>query len=130
MLLFFEELSRHICSSHEPDSIASIGAFSRFNNPYAFLIDIFLILKEVVKSGILWPLKMIGFGDDKERIYFFHMSVVMLHGIEQCFFGANEGVMGNVIGYNVDISVIMEILCCRFFFEFVGQTVGDDELYL
>ena len=53
---------------------------------------------------------MIGFWDDCERIDIFDISIVVFHSIEQCFFRADEGVVGDVVGNCVLYFVLLWFL--------------------
>jgi hypothetical protein len=74
---------------------------------------------------------MVCFGKNSKRVNLLYLTVVMLHSIKKCLFGADEGVLRNVVGYGlyeIDIEVFKFTLCHHLkisyysfgFFSFVG----------
>lgn len=113
VVLLLKQTPRNLRGPHEFNSCSSIGTFSWLNNPNLLLVILLLCLQKIDKTLVFSTLKMISFWDDSERIYLLYISIVMFHGVEQSFFGANEAIIWNMVS---DCQELLWIYAQKIFF--------------
>jgi hypothetical protein len=66
---------------------------------------------------------VVGPGDDCKGVDALDVAVVVLHCVEEGLFGADEGVVGDVIGYGAHIAPLHLSLLLYGYLEALQQTV-------
>lgn len=95
--LLLQKAAWDITGSHQAYSCASVGAFSRLNNPNLLLITLFFDLQKVAVGGVVCTFKMIGFGYNCEGINFLNIPIIVFHSVKQSLLRSYEAIVGNMV---------------------------------